>query len=66
MEQHFQFGDRMERFDVRHEANGNYFGQLDDIQDIFSEVTRFQVDGKAILFLLDERGKWYEATVADN
>lgn len=57
MEQHFRSGDHVERIDVRQDSQGHYFTQLDDIKDVFPQATRFRVDGKGILFLLDAQGK---------
>ncbi|KAF9305218.1 hypothetical protein BGZ74_010997 [Mortierella antarctica] len=57
MGQYFKCGDQIECIDVRQDAHGQFFSQLDDIQDIFHGAARFRVDGKTILFLQDEHGQ---------
>lgn len=54
MEQYFICDGQVECIPVRQDSQGNYYNQMDDIQDIFPKAARFQVDGKNILFLINK------------
>lgn len=56
MEQYFILGDQVECIDVRQDSQGQYYNQLNDVQDLFPTASCFRVDGKNILFLEDEHG----------
>ncbi|KAF9187493.1 hypothetical protein BGZ51_001277 [Haplosporangium sp. Z 767] len=58
--QRFQFGNEVESIAVRQDATGKYYSQMDDIQDVFPNASRFKVNGIAILFLQDKNGKRHE------
>ncbi|KAF9213394.1 hypothetical protein BGZ59_005444 [Podila verticillata] len=57
MEQTFRCDYQEESLDVRVDTQGQYFSQLDDIQDFFPGATRFRVDGRRIHFLQDRNGR---------
>lgn len=57
MEQQFECGDHSECIEVRQDAQGRYYSQLNDIQDAFPGAARFRVEGKGILFLEDDNGQ---------
>ncbi|KAI9242261.1 MAG: hypothetical protein BYD32DRAFT_254622 [Podila humilis] len=57
MEQTFRCDYQEESLDVRVDTQGQYFSQLDDIQDFFPGATRFRVDGRRIHFLQDRIGR---------
>ncbi|KAF9313561.1 hypothetical protein BG003_005066 [Podila horticola] len=59
MEQQFECGDHSERIEVRKDAQGRYYSQLNDIQDAFPGASRFRIEGKGILFLEDDNGQRY-------
>lgn len=60
MEQQFECGDHLECIEVRQDAQGRYYSQLNDIQDAFPGAARFRVEGKGILFLEDDNGQRYK------
>jgi len=57
MEQTFRCDNQEESLDVRVDTQGQYFSQLDDIQDFFPGATHFRVDGRGIFFLKDRNGR---------
>ncbi|KAF9205747.1 hypothetical protein BGZ59_000293 [Podila verticillata] len=59
MEQQFECGDHLECIEVRQDAQGRYYSQLNDIQDAFPGAARFRVEGKGILFLENDHGQRY-------
>ncbi|KAG0020314.1 hypothetical protein BGZ82_011636 [Podila clonocystis] len=59
MEQLFECGDHSECIEVRQDAQGRYYSQLNDIQDAFPGAARFRIEGKGILFLEDDSGQRY-------
>ncbi|KAF9286685.1 hypothetical protein BGZ74_001253, partial [Mortierella antarctica] len=58
-QQQFECGDHSECIEVRRDAQGRYYSQLNDIQDAFPGAARFRIEGKGILFLEDESGQRY-------
>lgn len=56
-QQQFECGNHSECIEVRRDAQGRYYSQLNDIQDAFPGAARFRIEGKGILFLEDESGQ---------
>ncbi|KAF9286926.1 hypothetical protein BGZ68_002412 [Mortierella alpina] len=58
--QRFRWHNIVEVIEVRKDASGQYYSDIEDVQDLFDGASRFKINGISILFLRDETGKRYE------
>lgn len=57
--QRFRWHNIVEVIEVRKDASGQYYSDIEDVQDLFDGASRFKINGISILFLRDETGKRY-------
>ncbi|KAF9131525.1 hypothetical protein BGW39_001701 [Mortierella sp. 14UC] len=55
--QQFRLGNDIQSLDLRRDADGTHYSEMDDIQDIFPGASRFKINGSTLSFSKTSMGR---------